>query len=126
MHGIAICGIGVPGGNEGAGDGHAGYIPTPGEVPSRSTCPVVGSVPRAGDSPSNGAGAWLTRRHVLPFHTQVSANVVGTVAGHATGERTTPGVALGPPAVMLPEHTVGGVTLTERPPTSTRSCAFGS
>lgn len=126
IHGIATCGIGKPGGNDGAGDGHAGFIPTGCVSPTISTCPVVGSVPRAGVSPSSVVGDVPAGRHVLPFHTHVSANSVGGFALHATGGRAMPGVALGPPAVMLPEQTVGGEYETARPPTSTTSCAFGS
>ena len=126
IHGIATCGIGVPGGNDGAGTGHAGLITAASDSPTMSTCPVVGSVPRAGVSPSSVVGDVPAGRHVVPFHTHVSANSVGGLALHATGGRATPGVALGPPAVMLPEHTVGGEYETARPPTSTTSCAFGS
>ena len=125
MHGIATWGIGVPGGNEGAGEGHAGFIPTPGAVPSMSTCPLVGSVPRAGDWTGSSVGVGPPGRHVLPSHSQVSENTLGWLTLHAVDGRPTPGVALGPPAAMPPEHTVGP-SLTERPPTSITSCAFGS
>lgn len=85
IHGIATCGIGVPGGNDGAGDGHAGLIPTGRDSPSRSTWPVVGSVPSAGVSPSSTVGAVPAGRHVLPSHTHVSENTLGGFALHATG-----------------------------------------
>lgn len=126
MHGIATCGIGVPGGNDGAGTGHAGLIEAGGDSPSMSTCLDVGSVPRAGGAPSSTVGAAPARRHVFPFHTHVSENTFGGLAWQAAGGRATPGVALGPPAVTLPEHTVGGESWPECPPTSTTSCAFGS
>lgn len=126
MHGATTCGIGVPGGNEGSGEGQAGRIATEGDSPNRSTCPVVGSVPSAGDWPTTGVGAWPARRHVLPSHTQVSAYAVGAFAAHGGDGCATPGVALGPPAAMLPEHTAGGESWTGRPPTSTTSWAFGS
>lgn len=106
IHGIATCGIGVPGGNDGAGTGHAGLIKAGGDSPNMSTCPVVGSVPRAGDAPKNTGGAEPARCHVLPSQTHVSENPLGG-ASQAAGGRATPGVALGPPAEMLPEHTVG-------------------